>query len=191
MNSTYHLDKIFEKTDFSETPLPGIEYENCRFDNCNLSYSDLSKMEFTNCDFVRCNLSLATLNHTSFLEVRFTGCKMLGLLFENCNEFGVSFQFEDCNLNQSSFFQKKIKKTIFKNSPLQESDFTECDASESVFDNCDLAKARFDHTNLEKADFRTSFNYSIDPEINQIKQARFSFPGITGLLDKYDIDIEL
>jgi len=32
-------------------------------------------------------------------------------------------------------------------------------------------------------------NYSIDPEKNKIKKARFSTAGIAGLLDKYDIEI--
>jgi len=51
-------------------------------------------------------------------------------------------------------------------------------------------QAMFIHTNLEKADFRSAFNYSIDPETNRIRKARFSVPAVTGLLDKYDIEIE-
>ncbi len=42
----------------------------------------------------------------------------------------------------------------------------------------------------EGVDFRTSFNYSIDPQLNRIKKAKFSLPGIAGLLDKYDIVID-
>ena len=59
-----------------------------------------------------------------------------------------------------------------------------------MFDNCDLTRVIFDNVNMEKADFRTSFNYSIDPEINQIKKAKFFLRGISGLLDKHDIEIE-
>jgi len=66
----------------------------------------------------------------------------------------------------------------------------ETDLTGAVFDNCDLTQAIFDHTILEKADFRTSYNYSFDPEINRIKKAKFSVPEVSGLLDKYDIDIE-
>ena len=83
----------------------------------------------------------------------------------------------------------KIKKTSFRNSKLEEVDFTECDLTSAVFDSCDLTRAAFDHTVLEKADFTTSFNYSIDAEINRVKKARFSLPGVTGLLHKYDIEI--
>jgi hypothetical protein len=48
----------------------------------------------------------------------------------------------------------------------------------------------FENTNIEKADFRTSFNYSINPEINRIKKAMFSKQGVVGLLNHLDIDIE-
>jgi hypothetical protein len=53
-----------------------------------------------------------------------------------------------------------------------------------------LTRARFERTVLEKVDFRTSYNYSIDPELNRIKNAKFSIVGIIGLLDKYDIEVE-
>lgn len=115
---------------------------------------------------------------------------MLGLRFEDCNKFSLSFNFDNCSLNHSSFYQTKIKKTLFRNSQLHEVDFTECDLTSAVFNNCDLTRATFENTIIEKADFRTSFNYSIDLEINRVKKARFSLTGITGLLDKYDIEID-
>ncbi len=71
-----------------------------------------------------------------------------------------------------------------------EVDFTEADLSSAVFDNCDLTRSIFENTILEKADFRTSRNYSFDPDLNKIKKAKFSYPGILGLLGKYDIEIE-
>jgi uncharacterized protein YjbI with pentapeptide repeats len=84
----------------------------------------------------------------------------------------------------------KIKSRIFKNCQLLETDFSESDLTASVFDNCDLSGATFDNTNIEKADFTTAFNFSIDPEINRIKKAKFSLPEVLGLLNKYDIVIE-
>ncbi|MEM4663148.1 MAG: pentapeptide repeat-containing protein, partial [Candidatus Diapherotrites archaeon] len=110
--------------------------------------------------------------------------------FDTCNEFGLSFSFEGCQLNHSSFYKTKIKKTIFKDSELLETDFTEADLTNAVFDKCNLTQAIFDHTILEKADFRTSYNYTIDPEINRIKKAKFSITGLAGLLYKYEIVIE-
>ena len=60
----------------------------------------------------------------------------------------------------------------------------------SAFENCDMKRAAFENTIIEKVDFRTSYNYSIDPESNRIKKAKFSLTGIVGLLDKYDIEID-
>ncbi len=115
---------------------------------------------------------------------------MLGIRFDTCNSFGLSFSFDTCRLNHSSFYKIIIKKTVFRNSQLQGTDFAEADLSGAIIDNCDLAQAIFDRTILERADFRTSYNYSIDPESNRIKQAKFSITGISGLLDKYHIHIE-
>jgi hypothetical protein len=53
-----------------------------------------------------------------------------------------------------------------------------------------MERATFDQTILEKVDFRTSYHYSIDPEVNRIKKAKFSILGVAGLLGKYDIEIE-
>ena len=84
----------------------------------------------------------------------------------------------------------KIKNTLFRNSQLHETYFTECDLTGSVFDNCDLTGATFENSVLEKADFKTAFNYSMDPGNNRIKKAKFSVPGVLALLNKYDIQID-
>jgi len=183
-------DKTYEKIDFKVTPLVKGEYVSCIFTNCDLSNADLSDIKFVECIFSGCNLSLAVLDRTAFRGVRFIDCKMLGLLFGKCNEFALSFDFKNCTLNLSSFYRMKVKKTIFNQVKMEEVDFTECDLSASTFDNCDFARAIFYHTNLGKTDFRTSFNYSIDPELNQVKKAKFSLSGIGGLLAKYDIEID-
>ena len=73
---------------------------------------------------------------------------------------------------------------------MHEVDFTECDLTATVFDNCDLLNAKFENTLLQKTDLRSAFNYTINPESNKIKKARFSLSGVAGLLDKYDIEIE-
>lgn len=186
MQEIYIQDKTFDRID----SLAKGEYENCIFNSCNFADADLSGFKFIDCIFDSSNLSLAKLSKTAFRDVKFKGCKMLGLRFDSCDEFGLSLSFDGCQLNHSSFYKTKIKKTVFKNSALQETDFAEADLTSAVFDNCNLVQAVFDRTTLEKADFRNSYNYSIDPETNRIKKAKFSISGVSGLLDKYDIDIE-
>lgn len=166
------------------------EYENCVFKNCDFAEQSLAEYSFVECEFIACNLSLIKLYKTTFRDVVFQECKMLGLRFETCNPFGLSFSFDGCQLNHASFYKTKIANTVFKNCSLQETDFSESDISNAVFDECNLQNAVFENTNLAHADLRTSYNFSIDPETNSIKKAKFSLPGVLGLLHKHDIDIE-
>lgn len=189
MERTYIEDTTFEKIDYTERALVSATYESCHFVNCNFSNTNLSGIQFSECVFTGCNLSMAKLGKTAFRDVTFKACKLLGLHFHDCDAFLFAVYFEHCILNVSSFYKVKLKKTIFKNTSLQEADFTEADLSEAVLDNCDLTNAVFDNSILEKADLRTAYNYSIDPARNSIKKAKFSVTGIAGLLDNYDIEI--
>ncbi len=183
-------DKIFDKINFTQSRFEKGEYEMCVFRNCDFSNCDISASKFIECEFSDCNLSLAITNDCIFRDIKFTGCKLMGVLFYTCRNFGFSAVFTNCNLSHSSFYQKKIKGTKIKNSRLEAVDFTECDLTNSVFDNCDFLNAAFDRTILEKTDFRSSYNYSINPETNKIKKAKFSLSGIAGLLHRYDIEID-
>jgi fluoroquinolone resistance protein len=182
----YFTDETFE----NEENLDTGEYENCVFKQCDLENMDLSGFKFRDCLFRDSNLSLVKLDNTTVSGVTFNSCKMLGLRFDNCNQFDVSFTFDQCQLNHSSFFQVRMKKVIFKDSLLEEVDFTGADMTNAMLDYCNLVGAMFERTILEKADLSTSFNYSIDPENNRLKKAKFSISGISGLLDKYDIIID-
>jgi fluoroquinolone resistance protein len=181
MDTVLCEDKTFEGIDFTEKVSSKREFVDCTFINCNFSKSDLSDDDFIDCHFKGCNLSLTKVENTG---------KLMGIDFSRCNNFNFSASFENCPLDYSSFFQKKMKKTLFTDCSLKETDFTETDLSMTIFKNCDLLNASFVHAILEKADFRTARNYALDPELNKIKKAKFSFPGVTGLLVKYNIDIE-
>jgi len=93
-------------------------------------------------------------------------------------------------LDYSTFFGTKLMKTKFDKCSLKETDFSEVNLSTSIFSDCDLTGARFLNSNLEKVDFRTAKNYSIDPESNKIKKAKFSVFNLEGLLYKYQLDID-
>ena len=83
-----------------------------------------------------------------------------------------------------------MTKTKFIDTSMKQVVFTNANLSQSVFDNTDLADAVFNGVELKEADFRTAYNYAIDPELNNIKKARFSLHGVVGLLAKYGIRIE-
>jgi fluoroquinolone resistance protein len=190
MSLKYFDEQLFETKDFTKSNLEIGEYERCTFKGLDISNTDLSNFVFSECTFLNCNLSNCKVKETAFREVEFTDCKLLGLHFEDCKAFLFSIYVVNCNLNLSCFFQVNLKRSKIKNSSLHEVDFTSADLSNLHLDNWDLLNATFMGTNLEAADLRLAINYSIDPELNKIKKAKFSSTGIAGLLHRYDIVIE-
>lgn len=189
MSKNYFTDQLYEKINFTLNHLKQGEYVGCIFNNCDFSTTDLSNFKFESCTFTLCNLSMVKVQMTAFREVTFDTCKILGVSFEDCNDFGFSIHIKHSNLNHASFYKKKMKNTLFIQSQLHLVDFSACDLSSSVFEQCDLSGAIFEETNLENSDLRTAFNFSIDPELNRLKKATFSAQNISGLLDKYAIEI--
>ena len=83
-----------------------------------------------------------------------------------------------------------MSTSSFNNCSLREVDFTQCNLSGVDLADCNLTGASFEETNLHKADLRSAYGFSIDPELNNIKQANFSRDGLPGLLTKYKLNIE-
>ena len=94
MKRTNAERKKYEKIDYREHAPDTGEYEYCLFSNCNFSECDLSGIYFSDCEFLNCNLSLVTLTKTTLRDVQFNGCKMLGVHFEHCNQFGFAVGFD-------------------------------------------------------------------------------------------------
>ena len=190
MIRAYTENKEIIGINYSKEGITIGDYENCRFENCIFSNTNLTDISFIESEFKNCDFSLAKLTNTAFRDIKFKGCKLMGLHFEDCNKFVLSTDFDSCKLNLSSFYKSNLRNTKFKDCSLHEVDFTESNLTCMIFDNCDLLRAIFAGTILEKADFRNSYNYSINPEINRINKAKFSMSGILGLLDKYNIEVE-
>jgi fluoroquinolone resistance protein len=190
MKKEYIEDQNFKGENYSIKSLPQGEYNNCAFINCTFLNADLSEILFIECTFDNCDLSNAKLKNTSFQSVNFTNSKLLGLHFDDCKDFLLSFNFENCLLNYASFYKLRLHNTQFIHCKLEDVSFEKTDLTNAVFQHCDLNKALFDNTNLERADLKTAINFSINPEINPLKKARFSTQNIAGLLDKYKIIIE-
>lgn len=180
----------FNREDYTIRGITPANYENCTFTGCNFSETDLTEVKFIECTFEGCDLSMAKLKGTAFQEVVFKNCKLLGLRFDECKDFLLSFSFEGCILSYASFYKLKIKNTQFADCNLEQVEFVEADLTNAVFGNCNLSLAVFERTVLDAADLRTAYNFSIDPENNRVKKAKFSMQNIVGLLDKYGIVVE-
>ncbi|MDB5256978.1 MAG: putative low-complexity protein [Chitinophagaceae bacterium] len=185
-----HEGKLFEKIVYAGKAVKNREFEQCTFKECDLSDSTFTHNRFTECVFIGCNLSMMKLANTSLRDVTFKHCKLLGINFSECEDFLFSVRFENCILDYASFMKKKMTKTKFIHTSLKQVVFTNTNLSNAVFDNTDLADAIFNGTELKEADFVTAYNYIIDPELNNIKKAKFSLHGVVGLLAKHAIHIE-
>lgn len=190
MTTAYYEGEKINCVAFKKNNLEQAEYDNCSFENCDFSNNKLNNSIFADCTFVDCNFSLAELSGTTFQQVLFKNCKLLGLQFQQCNPFGLSFTFENCNIDHASFYQLKLKKTSFKSCQLREVDFSESDLTGSSFPGCDLNQAVFDQTNLEQVDFRDAKNVMLSPNKNKLKKAKFSLTSLPGLLTEYGIKVE-
>lgn len=166
------------------------EYECCTFLNCDLSEANLSATKFIESEFIDCNLSNAKFNDTSILDVKFKNCKMLGIQFDRSNQLLFSAIFENCQLNDCTFFEMKLRQSEFQNSNLEGADFTAADLKDIKITGCDLFNTNFDHANLEGADFSMSVRLQIDPELTRLAKAQLSLSQLPGLLSKYNLKIK-
>ena len=182
-------NKKYTGKDFTASKLAIAEYDGCVFKGCVFSKVKLSRMRFIECEFIDCDFSSAPLHDTSFQDASFESCKMLGLHFEDCNSFNFAAHFMGCKLDDSSFYQVKIKKLTFEGCSFDRVDFTEADASKVSFPDCSFIDAVFDNSILEQADFSTAIGFRIDPTSNRIKGAIFSKEGALGLLDRFGVVI--
>ncbi len=183
-------DQLLENIDYTDKSLINHHFANCVFTNCNFTNTDISYTDFEDCTFNICNFSQTIVNTIGLKNVVFNDTKLLGFKFNHCKDFLFEVSFKNCQIDYASFFEKKMKKTIFADCSIKEVDFENADLSMVVFSNCNLQDASFINCNLEKTDFRTARNFIIDPEQNKIKNAKFSHVGLEGLLSKYGIEVE-
>ena len=182
-------NKVFDSVDYSEQLVTGREFQSCTFKRCDLSNSRFLNNKFLECVFDSCNLSMAHLQGSILNDVKFINCKILGVNFSECQSLLFTVEFEGCILDYASFMSKKMLNTQFIRTSLKETTFSLANIAGSVFDQCDLSGTVFNRTDLGGVNFATSFNYTIDPELNNIRKAIFSADGIPGLLTKYQVKI--
>lgn len=190
MEEFIYIDKTFERLVKIDAEISNREFDTCRFLNCDFSNSVFTDCAFIDCTFQSCNLSMAKLPKSRLETVAFKDCKLLGIRFDECDDFLFGVDFYGSTLDYSWFNGKKMKETGFNRGSFKGVNFSNCDLTKAGFWETDLDGAIFDNTILSGADFSTAYNYKIDPEYNPMQKAVFSSSGISGLLEKYDIRIE-
>jgi len=183
-------DQTFTKITAADPVLSNRQFESCKFISCDLANANLGGMLFIDCLFEDCNLSQANVANTGFQHIKFKQCKLNGLNFSKSLDFLMEMYFDNCVLDKAIFYQKKNKRTTFRDCSMIATDLTEADLSDCKFHNCNMDRAVFDQTILKNADLSTSYNFIIDPDNNDIKKAKFSVHGLPGLLVKFGIEVK-
>jgi len=99
-------------------------------------------------------------------------------------------EFSNCTFKQCDFSNLEIRQTKFIDCAMRNSEFMGSNLTDANFTDSDLQGSKFDDTVLEKADFTKARSYYIDPTRNKIKQAKFSYPEVLGLLDSFGIEVK-
>lgn len=191
MDPIFHENKVFEKIVYTGKVIKGREFQQCTFRQCDLSNSDFDHNKFLDCTFELCNLSMMKMRGTTLSNAVFRDCKIMGVNFNDCEKFLFHVEaFHSCILDYSSFMGRKLIKGNFFKTSLKEVNFSQATLTGCVFDQTDMENAIFERTDLTATDFRTAYNFIIDPELNIIRKAKFSLHGLPGLMVRYGIKIE-
>ncbi len=183
-------DQLFDQTTGAPDQWAHQAFEKCVFRNLNLSKAVLANANFINCRFENCNLWLVVLAGAKLNEVDFVNCTLVSVDFEHCSTFGFFVSFQECQLDQSHFFGRNLKKTRFMDCSIKEARFINCDLTGAVFKHANLELAVFINNTLIQADFSTAYNITLDPEKNKMKKARFPLDELPGLLTKYELVVK-
>ena len=185
----YFAEIEYESVSYGTDEANFKEFEGCTFNNCDFSACTFLAVTFIDCTFNNCIFSGARINYVAFRTVNFNHCQIQEVNFAMCDKLIFEIHFNGCVLDFSKFYTLKIKGTTFTNCSMVAVDFMSTDLTGVLFDNCDLYRSEFSKAIADKADFRTSRNYTIDPEKTKIRKAIFSKDGIKGLLFKHDLVI--
>ncbi|WP_309641023.1 pentapeptide repeat-containing protein [Flavobacterium sp.] len=183
----YFLDQEFTNLTYDQDAFNLKEFEQCTFRHCDLSACNFIGVTFIDCHFYDCHFNGAKINHVALRTVGFYNCQMKEINFSMCDKLIFEIAFTDCILDFSKFYTLKIKDTVFRNCSLIAVDFMNADLTSVIFDACDLYRSEFEKAIAVKANFKTSFNYTIDPQKTKVKNAIFSLNAVKGLLYKHDI----
>lgn len=185
----YFLDIEYNNIIYGKEELNFKEFECCTFNNCTFSECVFLSVTFIECVFNECNFNAAKINYVALRTVVFNHCEIKEVNFAMCDKLIFEIAFHHCLLDFSKFYTLKMKGTTFSHCSLIAADFMSTDLTEAVFDHCDLYRSEFSKAIANKTNFKTSINYTIDPEKTKIKKAIFSLEQLKGLLFKHDISV--
>lgn len=188
-DSSYN-ENLFNDLSLNHVEIMNKEFYSCKFTNCDLSEVVFQNSIFEDCLFDNCNLSLTNFRNSRLQKVEFEECKITGVNYGLCERYMIDINFNQCYLQNCTFFGLNLNKNKFLCSRLIECDFVETELKYSEFCHSDLSGTTFHNCNLEYSSFKDATNYNIPPIYNKLKKATFTLPDVIGLLTCFGLNIE-
>ncbi len=190
MASKEYYDREFVAKDFLSGIPACTTFEACSFEGLLLPNTIFEQIDFIDCSFIDCDFSASQWPGSGIKNCVFEGCKLIGIDFTVCQPFLFHFSAKECNLSFTQFSNCNLEKFVFINCQLQETDFGHANLKKARFNECKLTGSLFEQTHLEEADLTTAREFTIQPENNMLKGAKFSSTNLEGLLAHLPIQIE-
>ena len=178
LNEVSYWSEDFTNLQLLGQTVANKEFEACRFIDCNFSDGVFRDCKFVDCEFIHCNLSLLTPDYSEFNNVTFKQSKLNGIDWTKISLSNLMasnpFQFQQCLLNDNSFFAMQLNKLIATDCKIHRVDFRDGDFTEANFSDSEFDGSLFNNTNLTEADFTDALEYDIDINFNRVNKAKFS-----------------
>ena len=188
-----YCGKRFGGIDVSKETIASKRFEDCEFTACNFASAQLQRCKLVDVTFRDCNFSLLRLDGTRVSNAHFASCKLRGVDWTKADWPQISLppqiQFEECILDDSSFFGISLEEIVIERCTARDVDFRDCNLSRSVLKGTDFSRSLFGKTNLVGADFTDATEYNIDVFDNEIRGARFSRQEAVRLLAALAIEL--
>lgn len=190
-SQTRYNDQTITDLSQTKTRLDLSSFYECNFDNCSFVETLFHSCRFVDCSFNRCDLSLIQITSCVFSGVRFESSRLVGVDWTQADwkatSLGDPLRFTKCIVNHSTFIGINLSGIKIIDTSAKNVDFREVDLSRVDFTGTDLTDSLFANTNLTGADLTRAKNYTIKPETNNLKKAKFSLPEAMSLLFNLDI----
>ncbi len=179
MSTIEHLlqESAFDEETFERlqvtSPLFEKEFTGCSFRGLKADTIVWKGVRFEDCTFENCELTRGQFPHTRFVGVTFRGCKLMGIDWSGIAA-NPTLSFDTCDLRYTSFVKVNLRKTTFRGCKACEANFIDCALIESDFSDTDLTGANFDAADLTKANLTTALGAFIAPGKNRVKDTRIS-----------------
>lgn len=192
---TYYEREHHKDLDISDEVYRDLRFIDCTFEDCKFQSMTIDNCEFLDCEFINCNIVSLTSETSDVKSATIKKSNLIGvnwseLISDQYSYASPIYKMNETFLKYNTFSMLNLSKVDFKQNTFDECLFDQCELNDSKFNDSVFTNSQITNSNLERSDFKGAKDYYIDLKTNKIKDARFSYPEVTNLLNSLDITID-